>query len=173
MRIGILASVLALTTFASAEELAQVYVDIDAAQSSADLAAVDGIRSAGQPDAEAFALAAEAGYAVVIDLRGEQENRGLDETAVLDELGLEYVEFPLTSPDDISFENAARLDEILAGYSEPVLLHCGSANRVGALLALRESLHGASDDAAVEYGRDAGMTGLEPVVRARLAEKEQ
>jgi len=39
-------------------------------------------------------------------------------------------------------------------------------------LALRESLNGASDEAALAYGRAAGLTGLEDVVRERLAEKE-
>jgi len=52
------------------------------------------------------------------------------------------------------------------------LLHCGSGNRVGALLALLKSSQGASDEAALEYGISAGLTGLEPVVRARLAAKE-
>jgi uncharacterized protein (TIGR01244 family) len=172
MRFGILASIFALTTLVVADEVTKAYVDINLVTSSDDLVAVDGLRTAGQPDADTFALVADAGYTAVIDLRGAQENRGLDEAAVLQKLGLEYIELPLSSPDAISFENAAKLDEILAGYSEPVLIHCGSANRVGALLALRKSLHGASDDAAVQYGRDAGLTGLEPVVRARLAEKE-
>lgn len=172
MRFSILASLLAVAALAVAEEATKVYVDIATVASTADLVAVDGMRSAGQPDAEAFALAAEAGYAAVIDLRGEQENRGLNEATVLQELGLEYVELPLSSPDDISFENAAKLDEILSRYSEPVLIHCGSGNRVGALLALRKSLHGASDDDAVTYGQDAGLTGLEPVIRSRLAERE-
>lgn len=172
MRFGILTSILALSTLVVAEEVTKAYVDIDTVTTSEELVAVDGFRASGQPDAEAFKLISEAGYAAVIDLRGEQENRGLDEAAVLEALGLDYVELPLSSPDAISFENAARLDEILAEYSEPVLIHCGSSNRVGALLALRKSMHGASDDAAVEYGRDAGLTGLEPVVRARLAEKE-
>jgi len=172
MRLTILAGILALTTTVMADDVTKVYIDIDSIESSTDLVAVDGIRSAGQPDAKAFSLAAEAGYAAVIDLRGKQESRGLDEAAVLQDLGLDYVELPLTSPEDISLENAAKLDEILSGYSEPVLIHCGSANRGGALLALRKSLHGASDDDALQYGRDAGLTGLEPIVRARLAEKE-
>jgi hypothetical protein len=51
------------------------------------------------------------------------------------------------------------------------LLHCGSGNRVGALLALRESQDGADDESALEYGRSAGLTKLEPVVIKRLEEK--
>lgn len=155
-----------------ADEQASIHVAIDQVKSSDELNPVDGITSSGQPDATEFALFAEAGYVAVVDLRGEAEDRGLDEVAVLDDLGMQYVSLPLTSPEAISFENAAKLDEILADFDGPVLLHCGSGNRVGALLSLRQSLNGADDEASLAYGRSAGMTGLEPVVRSRLAEKE-
>ena len=69
-------------------------------------------------------------------------------------------------------QNAANLDQILSDYDGPVLVHCGSGNRVGALLALRQSLLGADDEDALAYGKSAGLTGLEPVVRARLATNE-
>ncbi len=70
------------------------------------------------------------------------------------------------------WENANKLQEILSSYDGPVLVHCGSGNRVGALLALSKSQSGADDEAALAYGRAAGMTGLESVVRSRLAEDE-
>jgi len=57
------------------------------------------------------------------------------------------------------------LDELIAAANGPVLIHCGSGNRVGALLALRESLAGADDEAAIEYGKEGGLTGLEDRVR--------
>ena len=154
------------------EDQESIHIDIDELKSSQDLHPVDGITSSGQPDEKEFSLFAEAGYVAVVDLRGPAEDRGLDEGAALDQLGLEYVVLPLSSPDAISFENAAKLDQILAGYDGPVLVHCGSGNRVGALLALSKSLQGADDDAALQYGRSAGMTGLEPVVRSRLTEKD-
>jgi hypothetical protein len=47
-------------------------------------------------------------------------------------------------------------------------MHCGSGNRVGAVLALRQSLNGASDEESIQYGKDAGLTRLEDVVRERL-----
>jgi hypothetical protein len=50
-----------------------------------------------------------------------------------------------------------------------VLLHCASANRVGALLALREAWHrGAEPQAALAVGIEAGLTGLEPATREKL-----
>jgi len=171
-KVLLVVSLLVLSGVVVAEDQERMHVDIDQVTSSEDIRPVDGLTSSGQPDADEFALFAEAGYVAVVDLRGEAEDRGLDEPAVLEAMGLQYVSLPLSSPDAISFESAARLDEILAGYDGPVLLHCGSGNRVGALLALRESQNGASDEAALTYGRSAGMTGLEPVVRSRLAEKE-
>lgn len=163
-----LAVVLAST--AIAEESMSIYVDINAVTRSDDLHPVDGLTAAGQPDQHQFALIAEAGYLAVVDLRGENEDRGLDEAAVLRELGIDYVELPLSSPEAINRDNARLLDEILSAYDGPVLVHCGSGNRVGALLALRESLRGADDAAALAYGKSAGLTGLEPVVRKRLAD---
>jgi uncharacterized protein (TIGR01244 family) len=154
-----------------AEESVRILVDINAVTSSDDLQPVDGLTSAGQPNLQQFELIAEAGYEAVIDLRGANEDRGLDEAAVLEELGLDYVVLPVSSPDAVSMENAGHLDEILSGYDGPVLIHCGSGNRVGALLALRASLHGASDAEALAVGKSAGLTGLEPVVRARLEEQ--
>jgi uncharacterized protein (TIGR01244 family) len=170
--IWLLTGLVVMSSEGLADGSARIHVDIATVTESNDLRPVDGITSAGQPNAEQFALAAEAGYVAVVDIRGENEDRGLDEEAVLDELGMDYVLLPVGSPGAVSMENAAILDQILADYDGPVLVHCGSGNRVGALLALRQSLLGADDEAALAYGKSAGLTGLEPVVRARLDAKE-
>lgn len=151
----------------------QLRVDVSQIVEQAELPRpVDGISSAGQPDAEAFRMFAEAGYVAVVDLRGPAEDRGLDEKDVVTGLGLDYVPLPIVGSDAINFDNASKLDSILAAYDGPVLLHCGSGNRVGALLALRDSLAGAAADAALDYGRSAGLTSLEPIVRERLEAAE-
>ncbi len=148
-------------------------VDIDEVVDAGAVQAVDGVTSSGQPNAEALKVFSDSGYAAVIDLRGESENRGLeDEQAVVEDLGMDYVSFPITGRDGISFENAERLDSLIEQYDGPVLVHCGSGNRVGALLALRESLNGASDEEALEYGREGGLTRLEGVVRERLEDDD-
>jgi uncharacterized protein (TIGR01244 family) len=165
-----LCATLVMATTAMAEEMTEILVDLEALESSKNLSPVNGLRSSGQPDAEQLALFAEAGYVAVVDLRGESENRGLDEVAVIESLGLDYLSLPVSGADSISWENAAKLEEILSSYDGPVLVHCASGNRVGALLALSKSENGAGDEEAVAYGRAAGLTGLEPVVRSRLAE---
>lgn len=128
---------------------------------------VNGITSAGQPDESAFKVFADSGYAAVIDLRTDDEERGLDEQAVVKGLGMDYLLLPIDS-DGISFENARALDKLLSGYDQPVLVHCASGNRVGALLALRASMNGADDASAMELGKQGGLTRLEPEVREIL-----
>ncbi len=131
----------------------------------------DGITAAGQPDEMGLKELADDGYAAVIDLRAAAEDRGLDEQTIVEDLGMVYVPLPIAGRDAISFENAQKLDQILSGYDKPVLVHCGSSNRVGALFALREKLNGAEDEDALAFGKSAGMTSLESTVKLRLAEK--
>ena len=164
--------ILMISTLAVADKMAAIHVDLATVESSEDLLPVDGLTSTGQPNAEQLALFAEAGYVAVVDLRAESENRGLDEAAAVESLGLDYVNLPVSGAASISWENAAKLEEILSSYDGPVLVHCGSGNRVGALLALSKSKNGADDEEAVAYGRSAGMTSLEPVVSSRLTEHE-
>ncbi len=163
-------AILVIVTTAIADKLAAIHVDLATVESSDDLLPVDGLTSAGQPDEQQLALFAEAGYVAVVDLRGESESRGLDEAATVANLGMDYVNLPISGAASISWQNAAKLEEILLSYDGPVLVHCGSGNRVGALLALSKSKNGADEEEAVSYGRSAGLTGLEPVVRSRLAE---
>lgn len=131
---------------------------------------VDGITSAGQPSAEALAVFRDSGYTAVIDLRGPDEDRGFDEQEAVETLGMTYLLLPITSDDDISYASARELDRLIEAQQGPVLVHCASANRVGALLALTASLDGADDEAAVAVGKEGGLTRLEDVVRERLAE---
>jgi len=136
-----------------------------------DSAVLDGrdYVSTGQPDEEILRKASDAGFVAVIDMRTASEDRGYDEAATVETLGMSYISLPVAGADDTSFENAAQLDEILAGIDGPVLLHCASGNRVGALFALRASLAGASDEEALAVGKAAGLTRLEETVKERLA----
>lgn len=125
---------------------------------------VGGFTPAGQPDEAALSVFAKNGYAAVIDLRTSGEERGIDEQTVVEGLGMDYVSLPV-GRDGITFENARALDQLIRSYERPVLVHCGSSNRVGALLALRASLNGVDDETAIEVGKKGGLTGLEPTVR--------
>ena len=128
------------------------YVEIASVIESGHVQPVDGITAAGQPDVAALKVFADSGYVAIVDMRGPDEDRGMDdEKGVVEGLGLEYIAFPITS-DDLTFDRARELDELIQSYDEPVLVHCASSNRVGAMLALRHSLNGASDEEALQHG---------------------
>ena len=132
---------------------------------------VDGIATAGQPSAEALQVFADSGFRAVIDLRNPGEDRGFDEAAVVEQLGMRYVSLPIDGSAEVNMESAAALNALLAELDEPVLLHCGSGNRVGALLALGYVLNGSDPETAIAKGRSAGMTRLEGHVRELLESK--
>ena len=82
-----------------------------------------------------------------------------------------YVSLPVSGPAEVTFDNAAALDQVLADNEGRILLHCSSGNRAAALYTLREKMLGASNDDALATGKAAGLTRLEAVVRERLAEE--
>lgn len=128
--------------------------------------------TAGQPTAAQLTELAERGVRHVIDLRGADEPRDFDEVALSHELGLSYLSLPISSGDDLNSMNAHALKRALDAADGPVLLHCASSNRVGALLALMAAQEEhLSDVAALELGVQAGMKSLEPVVRGKLQSK--
>ena len=128
------------------------------------------VTTGGQPDVAALEALAEAGYAAVIDLRRPEENRGIEEQAEVERLGMSYVSIPVDGADGVTYDNASLLDQVLEQTEGPVLIHCGSGNRAGALLSLREKLNGADNETALAVGRAGSLTRLEPVVIERLEE---
>jgi uncharacterized protein (TIGR01244 family) len=150
------------------EGVAPIKVDIAAVVGSGVVQPVDGISAAGQPSEAALSVFAKSGYVAVIDLRTEGENRGFDEAGVVEELGMEYVPMPIASADDINFGNAQKLDQLIKSYEGPVLVHCASSNRVGALLALADYDNNGDKEMALAKGKAAGMTGLEGRVKEVL-----
>jgi len=149
-----------------------IHVDLNDVIAAGKVKPVDGITSAGQPDEKALKVFADSGYSVVIDMRGPDEDRGMDDfEGAVEATGMQYLALPIFREDQVSFETAAKLDALLQDIDGPVLIHCASGNRVGAVLALRQSLNGAADEESIEFGKDAGMTRLEPRVREVLESK--
>lgn len=126
--------------------------------------------ASGQPSEEQLMALGEAGVVHVISLRSDGEI-DWDERAVVEAAGMTYHGIPVAGAAGVNRANAESLDRLLASLAgEPVLVHCGSANRVGALVALAQAdVHGQSVEDAVARGIEWGMTGLEPVVREKLS----
>lgn len=127
--------------------------------------------TAGQPSAAQLQQAAAAGITTLIDLRQPDEDRGFDETAAAERLGLRYVRIPVAGAAGLTQANAQALRSALAQSQGPVLLHCASGNRAGALLALLQARDGAPVEQALQFGRSAGMTSLEAPTRALLEQE--
>lgn len=97
-------------------------------------APIDGVLTAGQPTAAQFQQLAAAGIRTVLDLRPPGEPRGFDEAAAARAVGMGYHNVPVTAATlaDADFD---RVRELLGDPDRrPILVHCASANRVGALL---------------------------------------
>jgi uncharacterized protein (TIGR01244 family) len=131
---------------------------------------LEGIATAGQPSAAQLAAGAASGFKTVIDLRGSDEDRGMDEKAVIEGLGMSYITLPVEGGAGVTYANAAALDRLLAQVEGPVLIHCSTGNRAGALLALRAKLNGADAESALALGVAGGVTGLKQVVEQKLAQ---
>jgi uncharacterized protein (TIGR01244 family) len=124
-----------------------------------------GILTSAQPSPEQIRALAEAGYRAVVNLRTAEEMT-FDQRALVESLGMEYHTIPVGGADDISEAGARQLHEILEAVDGPVLVHCASANRAGALIAVRAALfEDMSPEAALEKGRAGGLKSLEPRVR--------
>jgi uncharacterized protein (TIGR01244 family) len=132
---------------------------------------MDGVLSGGQPTPDQIEAAAVAGFGTVINLRSAVEKGFEWEAEAVESLGMRYVSIPVAGAKGLTRETVERLDAALseAVASGPVLLHCASGNRIGAILALRAAwLHGVEAEAALEFGLANGMTRLEPTIRELL-----
>lgn len=130
---------------------------------------LEGVFTAGQPSETDISAAAEQGTRSIVNLCAEGE-AGFDEAAEVEDHGMRYFHIPVCGPGDVCEDKARELDKLLEDESlRPMIVHCGSANRVGALFALREfHCKDASADAAIAAGREAGLAGLEGRVRECL-----
>lgn len=130
--------------------------------------------AAGQPTPQHLAELAREGVRTVINLRGPDEPVEYDEAAEAARLGLRYETLPVTGPADLDRDRVREFGRMLdeARREGGVLIHCASSNRVGAMVALDETLNRGCELAdALERGRAAGLKTLEPAVVA-LAERE-
>lgn len=118
----------------------------------------DGIFLASQPSQDDFKLASENGIKTVIDLRAKGE-LDWDEAALVKKLGMAYVHVPFKSAAELSDDKFDAVRKVLMDKAKkPILLHCQSANRVGAIwLAHRVLDHNLSYDDALKEAETVGL----------------
>lgn len=122
----------------------------------------------GQPSPEQFASAQRLGYKTIVNLRLPDEEDNTDPEQIRN-LGMNYVSFPMTGSADLTEEKVREFAEALEAAETPMMVHCASGNRVGALFAMKAFyVDGLSPEEALEVGRKAGVTRAEPTVREKL-----
>jgi len=96
------------------------------------------------------------GFATILSLCGPAE--GTDaEKKIVEAAGLRFLNIPFTDsvPSDAQVAEFARIVEDSTHF--PLIIHCGTANRTGAMWTLYRAHRGVPISIAVEEGRTIGM----------------
>jgi protein tyrosine phosphatase (PTP) superfamily phosphohydrolase (DUF442 family) len=127
-----------------------------------------GVVTGGAPSQEDLVNARLLGFNTVISLLPVQES--MAEASAARSLGMRFVPIPIADARALTKENAQRLGDVLADPdARPLILHCASGNRAGALLALwAYFVDGQAIDDALALGERAGMKSLFLEVRTKL-----
>lgn len=123
---------------------------------------------ASQPEPADFEQAKADGVKTVLNLRPAAEQPDFDEHAWVEGLGLTYLNLPIAGAGGLDDEAFARARELLNTAERPILVHCASANRVGALWVPWRVLDGGVDLAdALAEARTIGLKSQELEAKAR------
>lgn len=112
----------------------------------------------GATEPSAMAALAAEGFKTVINLRLPSEPGVADEEAVVTAAGLTYLHLPM-DPMAPTVAAAEHFLTVIADPSiQPVYIHCASANRVGAVWAIKRVVQdGWTREHAIEEGQAIGM----------------
>ncbi len=139
---------------------------------------IDGVKNAvrvgnyifcSQPSKIGLKNLANSDYKTVLSTRGETE-LNWDEAVVVDSLGMAFVSIPMPGPvQEITDIQVNRFDKFMASARKPVVLHCGSGNRVSGLWAVwLVEKKNMVPEKALEFATQTGMKGVRKAVEKRL-----
>lgn len=123
------------------------------------------VATGGQPTDAAFAKLAANGYRAVLNLRTASEGVDLKhEQEAVEKAGMRYISIPVVS----SAPKAEQVEDFIKAVkdtnNQPMLIHCGSANRVGAFLMIHRVIEqGWTEDKAMDEATKVGLTS--PVLK--------
>ncbi len=117
-----------------------------------------GLLFGGQPTEDQLKAMAADGLSLVLDLRTEGENRGFDEPAALQSLDVPYLNLPVDGDRLALPETFERFIAAMEEADGPVLVHCASGNRVGAMYyAYLVAAKGVEREEARKRARENGL----------------
>jgi uncharacterized protein (TIGR01244 family) len=116
------------------------------------------IATGGQPKSDEFASLKREGFRTVINLREPTEYDAAAEAAEIRRLGLRYISIPVRTADPKDDQADTFLAALADQKIQPLFVHCGSGNRVGAFWMIARVL---VDGWTIEDAeREARMVGL-------------
>ena len=124
---------------------------------------IAGLVTGGQPTADQLAALQAAGCEAVVDLRDAMEPRPVNEPAAVQSVGMAYVNIPVSGATmtDATLTRVRDAVSNLVG-DRNVFMHCGSGNRVGAVLIPYLILDkGMGEEAAIEVAMKVGIRSAE------------
>jgi len=126
--------------------------------STRNVHAFGGTLLCGQPSAADFAEAKSKGIKTIITLR-EKDELNWDEAAALAKLDLNFYQFGFRAPESLTPAIIEKTLVIMADAKRtPVMLHCASANRVGAIWLAHRVLNDHIElDAARKEAKAVGL----------------
>lgn len=105
---------------------------------------------------DAFPQIKALGFKTVINLLSAKEGEA-KEAASAKAAGLNYINLPVTELAPVADQVAAFTRLVQDPSNYPILLHCESSNRVGALWALYRAGTGVPAEIAIQEGRTVGL----------------
>jgi uncharacterized protein (TIGR01244 family) len=110
-------------------------------------------------------------FRTVIDLRTEPEGTE-EEKLAIETAGMAYINIPITI-DGIDESQLEAFKQAIAQASPPILLHCATGNKAGAMWASYQLSEGIPLETALKEGRASGMkSGLEEKVKQNWCKKQ-
>ena len=131
----------------------------------------DSTLTGGQPTFDQLKKASETGFKAVINLRTDGELPDPEqESTWVEGFGMKYFHIPVAGAEGLTLENTKLFAEVLSKTENyPLIVHCKSGNRVGALFALKAfHIDGKSKEESLLIGERAGLTSLAPAVKKVL-----
>ena len=131
--------------------------------------ALDGVMTAGQLTPEQMEELAAAGYVSFVSLRVADEKGSGWEEKYAEENGIHFVRLEVAGKAGVDEAHARALAEVMDAEERPMVLYCGSSNRVGALIGLKAyHVDGMSAEDSLALGLATGVKSLTPHFRDQL-----
>ncbi|MDP6923679.1 MAG: sulfur transferase domain-containing protein [Candidatus Scalindua sp.] len=132
---------------------------------------LDSVLTGGQPTFDQIKQAAETGFKAVVNLRTDKELPDpAQELTWVEGAGMKYFHIPVSVSEGFTPQKTKVFADVLSkSENYPLIIHCKSGERVGAMFALKAfHIDEKEIDEALLIGQMAGLSKLAPTVKKIL-----